>query len=146
MSAFVHDPRRRRAPNRTEKLAAVLLEIKRGSEWLIPEPLRSFGDAKAICAHVDFHHNIPHAIGGDTRPQNMTPLPGSDHDEETRKRTIPEVAKTKRIERKYQGHKAKVAAKLGNVIYEPPHRNKRPFPGSRASGIRKHMNGMVSKR
>jgi hypothetical protein len=62
---------KRRALSKTERLAAALLQIKRGSEWLIPEPLRSSGDAAAICKHVEWDHKFIKAWGGDESPQNI---------------------------------------------------------------------------
>ena len=89
--------KRRRLPNKTEKIAACLIEIKRGKEWLIPEPLRSTGTADEVVKFVQWHHLFPDSLDGDTRPQNITPLSEPDHECETAERTIPIIAKAKRI-------------------------------------------------
>jgi hypothetical protein len=103
----------RRAPNKDERIAAALLHIKRGDEWLIPEPLRSSGDAKAICQHVEWHHNVHHAMGGTTAPQNMIPLSKEAHAVQTRKVDIPRIAKMKRIMKKEEEFRAKMLVKVG---------------------------------
>ena len=119
-----------RIPNKTERLAAVLLMLKRGEEWLIPEPTRSEGTAKEICAAVEWHHTTPFAIVRETRPQALTPLRPQDHSEETRKVTRPAVDKVKRSLKKKVGQK----------------RKGRPIPGSRDSRYKRHMDGRTSLR
>lgn len=106
-----------RRPTKDERIAAVLLMLKRGDVWLIPEPTRSKGTAKQICACVEWHHTTPWAISKETRPQALTPLPPAEHLEETRKRTVPMVAKVKRGIKKRSG-KAKAKKKIPS----------RPFP------------------
>ncbi len=125
---------KRKQPTKTEKLAAVLLMLKRGNVWLIPEPVRSSGTAAEICSAVEFDHATPFAVIRDrgpayyNRPQNLTPLPPAAHLEKTR-RDVKAIAKGKRITAKAGGR-----------------RKGRPIPGSRASGIKKHMDGRVSFR
>ncbi len=46
----------RKKPSRDAREAACLLKIKKGDDWLIPEPLRSSGDARAIVAWAQRHH------------------------------------------------------------------------------------------
>jgi len=137
----------RKRPNLTDRLASTLLQLKRGNgEWLIPEPIRSTGDAKAICAHVEWDHAIvPVAIGGTNAPQNLQPLMKADHKVKT-KRDRKEIDKGKRVIRAREKHEANMAAKSGEVLYAPPRKCKRPFPGSRASGIRKHLDGRITRR
>lgn len=86
----------RRMPNKTERLAAALLAIRRGDSWLIPEPLRSSGDAKAICAHVTPDHTVPWTWTHDNSPQNIVFHNKEDHLEKTTKRDIPAIAKVNR--------------------------------------------------
>jgi hypothetical protein len=69
----------RRRPNKTEKLAAVLLLIRRGDQWLVPEPIRSHGTAAEICAAVEFHHDVHHAIRPHNDPRLLTPLSPAAH-------------------------------------------------------------------
>lgn len=140
--------KRRRRPNKTERTAAALLAIRRGDAWLIPEPLRSTGSAEQIVASVDWHHNVPHAIGGTTAPQNLVPLPPAEHDIETAGRTIPTIARAKRIEAKWVAFCAKMAGKAGQRTSAPAaSRSRAPMPGSRdhPSRLRRRMNGKVEK-
>ena len=74
---------RRRAPNKTERIAACLLMLKVGDKWLIPEPLRSTGTAAEIENFVQWDHAFLHSLGGDTRPQNITPMTKEAHREKT---------------------------------------------------------------
>ena len=121
-----------RIPNKTEKLAAVLLMLKRGDGWLIPEPVRSKGSAKEICAAVEFHHTTPFALVGVTRPQALTPLRREDHAEITRKQTVPMVAKVKRSLKKKAGQ-TKRKKKMPS----------RPFPSSAARKAWKEQRGLA---
>jgi hypothetical protein len=116
---------RRRAPNKTERIAACLLMLKRGDEWLIPEPLRSTGTAEEINSFVDWDHAFRHASGGDTRPQNITPMRKADHKVKTfgSKATtagsdIHGAAQDKRIQRKQAEFKARMLAKATGEV--PP--------------------------
>jgi hypothetical protein len=125
----------RRRPNAMERTAAALLAIKRGDGWLIPEPLRSTGTAKEICSHVEWHHNTPHAIGGTTAPQNMTPLPVAEHAIETAKKTIPTVRKGLRLSAAQEEFRRRMLVKTGQAVGVdvPPLRKKK----SRPMGYRK---------
>jgi hypothetical protein len=118
---------RRRAPNKTERIAACLLMLKRGDEWLIPEPLRSTGTAEEICSVVEWHHSFRHASGGDTRPQNITPMRIADHKVKTfgSKATtagsdVHGAAQSKRLQRSHEEFKARMLAKATGA--EPPKR------------------------
>lgn len=84
----------RRAFNKTERLAAALLEIKRGDCWLIPEPLRSQGTAAEICKQVEADHGVPWALSQDNSPQNLVHRSKAEHLTKTRK-DIPAIAKFK---------------------------------------------------
>lgn len=136
---------KRRPPNKTEKLAAVLLMIKRGDKWLIPEPQRSSGDAKAICACVQWDHLSPHAVSADDRPQNYDPKSPEDHLAKT-KVDVKRIAKGKRLARKQEEFRRKLLARSGQLPridvrggmdggqpHKKPKRTwpKRPFPGSK---------------
>lgn len=123
----------RRRPNMTERLAAVLLMLKRGESWLIPEPIRSKGTAKEICDSVEWHHTTPFAIVRETKPQALTPLRPDAHAIETRKVTIPMVTKVKRGLRKRRGEKSKPAKKIPS----------RPFPTKEQKRAWKEQRGLA---
>jgi hypothetical protein len=101
---------RRRAPNKDERIAACLLMLKRGEEWLIPEPIRSSGTAKEILAVVQWDHAFLHAMGGDTRPQNITPLRVAEHKEKSKKDNGV-AAKSKRLIAKQEAFRQRLLAK-----------------------------------
>lgn len=132
--------KRRRAPNASEKIAAALLQIKRGDNWLIPEPLRSSGDARAICAAVQWDHGTPHAIGGGTDPSNMRPMTPRDHAEKT-KRDVAAIAKGKRLAKAQAEFRARLLGKTagsetGTGVNEG---SPRPSP-MRSQGFRGWLN------
>lgn len=95
-----------------ERLAAVLLKLKVGNDWLIPEPLRSSGTAKEICRYPEWDHVVLHAHGGDTRPQNIDPMRKEDHREKSRGDTS-KAAKSKRLEADTAEFRRKLLAKIG---------------------------------
>lgn len=115
---------RRRAPNLTEKTAACLLMLKRGEDWLIPEPIRSTGTAEEICKAVEWDHAFLHALGGDTRPQNITPLRKADHKEKSRKDNGI-AAKSKRLTKKEEEFRARLLAKASGDKIAPASQGKK---------------------
>lgn len=123
---------KRRAPNKTEKLAAVLLMLKRGEEWLVPEPIRSKGTAKQICATVHWDHLTPHAFTQDNRPQNLDPKSPAEHSVKT-KPDVKAIAKSKRINPEAWG-----------LPPQKPTRNL--IPGSRGTPWKKKLSGRVERR
>jgi hypothetical protein len=148
----------RRAPNKTEKLAAVLLLIKRGDSWLVPEPVRSSGDAKAICASVEWHHDVHHAIRPHNDPRLLTPLAPAAHKARFA-RDVKSIAKVRRglkrrrllareeeieaaaLEAAGQGTGAFPDA-LDSTSRPAP---KRVMPGSKASPWKRRMDGNVER-
>ena len=129
-SASADKRRKLGRPTLTQRLAAALLQIRRGKDWLVPEPLRSEGSAEQIVAWVEWdHYPIPVWLGGDNRPQNLQPLTKAEHMVKSSSYDTPNAAKAKRIEEKKAGKTSK-----------------RPMLGSRASGWRKRMDGRVERR
>ena len=59
----------RRAPNKTEKLAACLLMLD-----LVPEPVRKTGTPEDICRSVVWHHEVQFAIKAHNDPRLLTPM------------------------------------------------------------------------
>jgi hypothetical protein len=137
--------RKRRALNKTERLAAALLEIKRGDEWLIPEPIRSSGDAAAICACVQWDHRHPHAQGGTNDPQNMQPLLKDEHQAKT-KRDVAKIARDKRLTKKHEEARRQMLSKETNELtYVKPKKGKSQCEYTRLKHIfkRKVQGGKV---
>lgn len=118
--------KRRRAPNQTERTAACLLMLKRGDDWLIPEPLRSSGTAAEICRAVQWDHAHHHALGGDTRPQNITPMLVGDHKAKSNKDNGI-IAKAKRLTKKEEEFRARLLSKAEGEP-EPKRRPKAKIP------------------
>jgi len=75
-------------------------------------------------------HDRPLALGGSDTPDNMKPAHYSCHRAQTSETDIPAIAKAKRRYAKFIGATAPKA---------------RPLAGSRASGLRKRMNGTVER-
>jgi hypothetical protein len=132
----------RRAPNLTEKLASVLLMLRVGKDWLIPEPLRSTGSARDICKLIHFDHDpIPYANGGTTAPQNLTPRAIAQHQEKTATVDLPRIAKGKRIERSQAEFRELLLRKIGQGLDAEVARRKRghKLPCGKASGWKKPL-------
>lgn len=77
----------------------------------------------------EVEHVIPLAQGGDDDEANMRPAHAKCHKAKTAKDAA-DTARAKRREARHIG----------------AHRAKRPMPGSRASGLRKRMDGTVERR
>lgn len=78
---------------------------------------------------VHFDHAIADGIGGKATLENCRAVCPRCHDFKTRKHDIPRIAKCKRQSDKNVGVRS----------------TSRPMPGSKASGIRKRMNGDVER-
>jgi hypothetical protein len=142
--------KKRRAPNKDERIAACLLEIKRGDEWLIPEPLRSSGDTQAILRHVEWDHLKMDTLGGDTSPQNISPKSKPVHLAKT-KSDVKALAKAKRIEKEHAAFRARILAKQTGEEAPKPKKPKKKWPkqivpGSKASGWKKPLHGKPVRR
>lgn len=75
-------------------------------------------------------HRIPLALGGADDDSNMFPAHYGCHRASTAQADVPAIARAKRREARHIGAKT----------------TKRPMPGSRASGWKKHMDGRVTRR
>jgi hypothetical protein len=138
--------RKRRAPNKTERLAAALLHLKHGDgTWLIPEPLRSSGDASKICAAVQWDHRHPHAQGGTNDPQNLQPLDTGSHAYKT-KRDVSKIARDKRIVKQAEFRRQVLAPNESTV--EKPKKRKQQCEYTRLKPYfkRKVQGGKVVRR
>lgn len=74
-------------------------------------------------------HEIPLELGGDDDLSNMLPAHAKCHRKHTAEVDIPTIAKSKRIRAKHLGIR----------------KTTRPLPGSKASGLRKRMDGTVER-
>ena len=79
---------------------------------------------------IHYDHVLPDALGGEPTFENCAVLCHACHAVKTTDEDVPRIAKMKRQRAAHLGAKT----------------SKRPMPGSRASGLKKHMDGRVSKR
>lgn len=106
------------------------------SEFTKRTKLAALARAGEVCEEcllrpvAEFDHAIPAAIGGGNDLANCVALCRRCHANKTRKRDVPQIAKSKRIAEKRAGVR----------------KSKRPMPGSRASGWRKRMDGTTERR
>lgn len=77
-----------------------------------------------------YDHVIPDAVGGEPVLENCAVLCRTCHGVKTARADIPAIAKTKRVRDKSLGVRDK---------------RSRPMPGTRASGMRKRMDGTVER-
>lgn len=77
----------------------------------------------------ELEHTIPLAMGGADDPENLTPVHVKCHRAKTRG-DVADIAKAKRREARHRGF----------------WKAKRPMPGSKASGLRKRLDGTVERR
>lgn len=78
-----------------------------------------------------YDHNVPDALGGLPTAENCVVLCIPCHNEKTRGRDVPAIAKSKRIRAKLDGTKK---------------RKSRPIPGSKDSGWKKPLRGPARRR
>jgi hypothetical protein len=139
----------RRPPSYSEKLASVLLLLKVGDEWLIPEPTRSKGNAREILAlcHWD-HYPIRRADGGTNDPRNIRPLSIAAHGDKTAKTDIPQIAKGKRLARSAEETRRIVLARVGQLADAEVNRrtSARPLPCGKLSGWKKPLGKNAARR
>lgn len=121
----------KRSQSYAERLASVLLLLKRGDgSPLIPKEVAEKG-TKAILKHVEWDHKHPVALGGDDHFSNLQPLTAEDHLIKT-KRDIKAIAKTKRLTKKQQEFRTRLLAKGSGE--QPPGK---PRSSIRSAGFRK---------
>lgn len=134
------------------KLAAALCQLVRPTgdparpfERIIPHDEAKGMSAKQIIRKFrPDHYPKRHADGGPDKHWNLTWLPKADHDAKTYTKDIPEVAKQDRLAPQQAEFRKRLLAKAGQGRAPPKKKPKsRPMPGSRASGVRKRMNGTV---
>ena len=79
---------------------------------------------------IHYDHRIPDALGGEPTYDNCAVLCTHCHAQKTTGEDVPRISKMKRQRAAHLGAKT----------------TKRPMPGSRASGLKKHMDGRVTRR
>lgn len=134
--------------NKDTKIASLLLEVWFLRRQGIPHAEAKLLTAGQICSLAEWHHNTPHANGGDCHPLNLTAMPILAHRKRTREIDVPTIAKGKRIAKKHAQHLTRMTGKLMSVDVrgEKADRPKAVMPGSKASPWRKRMSGKVERR
>ena len=158
--------RPRKNPTLSEKLAAILLLlVDADGDPLIPEPQRSSNDPETIKACVEWDHFWAWELGGGNDPENLKPLPK--HKPHHRHKTHGvkhgfagsdrhKINKSKRLQEAREQREERPGWVKGAfpAPERPQERQKRsggsipsrPLPGTRESGLRRSMNGTVTKR
>ena len=85
--------------------------------------------ARLMPGRFAYDHILPDALGGEPTLENCAVICRACHDDKTHKADVPRIAKMKRQKSAHLGAR----------------KSARPLPGSRASGIRRRMNGTVEK-
>jgi hypothetical protein len=112
-------PRRGHISQKT-KLVAALCQLKHADESGQLVPVISHEEAKSltedeILAKFEWDHNVHFAIGGACQHWNLTPTPKAQHRQKTAKQDIPQIAKTRRLEKAQEDFRRKVLAKTGQI-------------------------------
>lgn len=127
----------RRAINLTTKLAAALCQMMRptqngGLERIIPHEEAKKMTADEIVSLFEFDHDpIPKACGGPDDPWNLTPRIKQEHREKTAKVDIPQIAKSKRLEKDTEAFRRRLLAKSGQGEEQPKKASRWPKRGFR---------------
>jgi len=138
----------RKAISIHEKLAATLLMLTDGNgRPLIEREQAKSLSAKEITSRFDFDHAVHVAIKGSNHPTNLTPRLRAEHREKTARVDVPQIAKTKRITKEHEAFQSRLLAKTGQTEDAGVRKRKgKPLPGTKASGLRKRMDGTVERR
>jgi 5-methylcytosine-specific restriction protein A len=86
--------------------------------------------AKLFAGNIEYDHQIPCGLGGDNSLENCIVRCRACHSTKTHKTDVPQIAKAKRRQRNHIGVKKQ---------------SSRPMLGTKASGVRKRMNGTVER-
>lgn len=87
--------------------------------------------ARLVAGKFRYDHVLPDALGGEPTLANCAVLCTACHGAKTAKGDVPRIARMKRLRAKHIGATT---------------RTSRPMPGSKASGLRKRMDGTVERR
>ena len=149
---------KRTKPTVTERYATIILDLRRvdGTPLVDRETAKHLTSAEIVEqfeAKIEFDHGVYVAFSGTNHPTNLTPRTIADHKAKTSK-DITAIAKAKRIEKQHQEFRSRILAKSGladdGSIMDTAPKTKnmhgRLMAGTKASGLRKKMNGTVERR
>lgn len=84
----------------------------------VPYDDRKQMTAEQLLSLVDWHHNIPFSEGGLSIHWNLAPMWRSEHERETRTKTVPTIAKGKRL--------ARVNEEMARILLKPCGHKRQP--------------------
>jgi hypothetical protein len=121
-------PPRKGIPMKTKLCAALCSLVHEEDGQLVPVIPRD--EAKKltedeVLARFEFDHAVHHAIGGAEQHWNLTPRAKAHHRQKTAKQDIPQIAKTKRLEKATEEFRRKLLAKSGQIAETPDTKQKR---------------------
>ena len=136
-------------PNLSTQVACLLLEVldRRGQGISYQDAKKM--TVKEICALVRWDHVVHDVWGGTLHPTNLVPRLVAESRKRAATKDIPEIAKSKRIQRK------RAAAPLTRAVErmiaidvrgEKADRPKAVMPGSKASPWKRKLNGKTERR
>lgn len=114
--------------------------MRKRTEFAAKVKVAAFERAKGKCeecgAHlfpgnIHYDHRIPDALGGEATVENCQCLCRACHGSKTAKKDVPQISKAKRVAAKHIGAKKS---------------RSRPIPGSKASGLKRKVDGTVVRR
>jgi hypothetical protein len=152
---------KRRAPTKTEKLAATLLMLKTadpvtGEQIPVIDP--KWAETVSAQEIVDrfekwnrWDHTTPHFYKPGNHPSNLVPLPRQHHEAVKTPKDQKDIAKTKRLMKKHDQFVRSLFAKAKGEPPPPPVKKKakmqsRGFAATRKSKWKKKMDGSVVPR
>jgi hypothetical protein len=151
---------KRKDPNATEKLAALVMTLKvEVNGELVPlvtreEAKKMTADQVASLIHID-HDPIPFAIARDlgmtpeeyNHPTNLTPRPIIEHRIKTVTKDVPQIAKSNRLSAAHEEFQRRMLRRIGQAEGEEEKpKRKALINGSRGTPFRKKINGQVVRR
>jgi hypothetical protein len=105
----------RKQPSLKTKLAAALRDrlVEKDGKLVPYEALKRMTDDDVI-SKFEFDHDVHFAIGGACQHWNLTPRLKAEHRQKTAKQDIPQIAKTRRLEKATEEFRRKLLAKSGH--------------------------------
>lgn len=147
----------RKAPNKTEKIAALLLRLYTADPEtgaaipvICPEWAKTV-DAATIVARFERWHEWDHgtarALGGSNHPKNLAPLNRLTHETEKTPADIKAIRRADRLsEEQIRFRRMLLAKTVGAPVPAPKPRKSAPMPGTRASGWKHRVDGQWVRR
>jgi hypothetical protein len=136
----------RKQPSLKTKLAAALRDrlVEKDGKLVPYEALKRMTDDDVI-SKFEFDHDVHFAIGGACQHWNLTPRLKAEHRQKTAKQDIPQIAKTKRLEKATEEFRRKLLAKSGQVEETSDTKQKRKMQG-RGFQAWRNFKGEIIKR